>query len=64
MMMTLSVSGCENWAASSDEGRASGLLDAAAPYVRRHAAALAGDDMAEARRTGAPLLVILAEWPR
>lgn len=64
MVMTLCVSGCAKWAGQSEEGRAAGLLDAAAPYARPHAAALAGDDMAEARRTGARLLVILDQWQK
>lgn len=60
--MLVFVSGCLG--SGQTEGRAAALLDASEAPARAHAVALAGDNMTEARQTGAVVLAILAEWYR
>jgi hypothetical protein len=44
------------------EGRATAILDAAAPYVVPTGQALAGEDMVGAQENGARLLAVLCQW--
>ena len=59
-MMLAILSGCAS--GQHTEGRAAAILDAALPEARAHAAALAGDDIIQARKSGVRLLAVLKKW--
>ncbi|GLQ26150.1 hypothetical protein GCM10007927_09530 [Sulfitobacter pacificus] len=62
LMMLVILSGCFGLGQPQTKGRGAAILDAAMPEARAHAIALAGDDMAAARRSGVRLLAILKQW--
>lgn len=57
---TIFATGCAE--SPRNEGRAAAILDAVERPAKAHARALAGDDPAEMRRTGAALLAPLRCW--